>query len=51
MAQILLLRKIVEEKGIQYFIEGASEEEKKKFEGTLFRDGYPNLSLLQRLVV
>ena len=45
----LLLQKVVLEKGLQYFIEGASKEHKQKFEGTLFRNGYPNLSLLQVL--
>ena len=45
----LLLQKVILEKGLQYFIDGASDEDKKRFEGTLFRDGYPNLSLIQHL--
>lgn len=50
MADRLLLQKIVLEKGIHYFLDGASEEDKERFEGTLFRNGYPNLSLIQHLV-
>lgn len=44
-----MLQKVILEKGLQYFIEGASKEDKERFEGTLFRNGYPNLSLIQRL--
>lgn len=40
----------VKKKGIQYFIQEASEEDKRAFEGILFRKGYPNIALLQSLM-
>ncbi|MBO5413412.1 MAG: hypothetical protein J6A29_03815 [Clostridia bacterium] len=43
------LRDYVTKKGVGYFVNNPSEEDVKAFEGTLFTDGYPNLSYIYRL--
>ena len=36
----------IKKKGIEYFILNPTKEEKEAFEGTIYQNGYPNLSLL-----
>lgn len=39
----------VKDKGVDYFLNNPSKEDVKSFEGTLFKDGYPNMSNIYRL--
>lgn len=50
MHDLTSLKNYVEKKGIQYFIQEASDDDKKVFEGILFRNGYPNIAFLQSLL-
>ena len=36
----------IKKKGIEYFILKPTKEEKEAFEGIIYQNGYPNLSLL-----
>ena len=36
----------IKKKGIEYFILNPTKEEKEAFEGIIYQNGYPNLSLL-----
>lgn len=46
---ILNVKDYVLKKGLDYFINNPSEEDLKSFEGILFKDGYPNLSMIYLL--